>query len=307
MKYPPFVITVIAPWPQMGEQLALQALLKEMAISIVDVRDRAIPKTLADRRSARSYTLSGAINPTELRQALNTLVEQENIDYLLQPLDIRQIDYKLAVFDMDSTLIQCELIDQLAIHANVGDQIAAITERTMRGELDFNTSFTERLGMLAGLSESVLADIAANLPITDGMPELISTLRARGIRTAILSGGFSYFAQSLQDRFGFDEYHTNTLEVIDGKITGRVVTDIVDGTRKKFFLEQIAANMKISHSQVIAVGDGANDLLMLKAAGLGIAFKAKPMVREQSSYNIHYAGLDGVLYLLESPSELNDN
>ena len=301
-------VTAMAPFQALGAQPELEALFERFGASVVDRRDRTVPRALADRRAVRSYLLSGLTDAgatVELKAALDGLAETSGVDYVLQTMAVRQADYKLAVFDMDSTLIQCEVIDQLAIRAGVGEQVAAITERAMRGELDFKGSFTERLGMLEGLSEEALADVAANLPITEGMPELITTLRARGIRTAILSGGFNYFARCLQDRFGFDEYHANTLEIVDGKATGKVVTEIVDGARKKHYLEQIAADMGIEHSQVIAVGDGANDLPMLGVAGLGVAFEAKPIVREQAAHNIRHVGLDGVLYLLGSPSELD--
>ena len=204
---------------------------------------------------------------------------------------------------MDSTLIQCEVIDQLAELAGVGSAVAAITERAMQGELDFKGSFTERLGMLRGLDESALARVAAQLPITEGMPELIATLRARGIYTAILSGGFDYFARALQERYGFDEVHANHLGIEAGVATGVVVGDIVDGARKKALLESIAAKLGIAHHQVIAVGDGANDLPMLGCAGLGVAFEAKPKVQAQADHNIRHVGLDGVLYLLGAPSE----
>jgi len=302
---PKFAVTVIAPTAQLGGLAELDQLLVDRGITVLGQREMAVPRSLAQGRSARVLVLADVPEPAPLALQLDGLGETLGMDLVLQTQAVRQANYKLAVFDMDSTLIQCEVIDQLAIRAGVGAEVAEITERAMRGELDFKASFTERLGMLEGLSESALADVAANLPITEGMPELILTLRARGIRTAILSGGFNYFAQHLQDRFGFDEYHANALEIVDGQATGRVVSDIVDGDRKRHLLESIAADMGIDHSQVIAVGDGANDLPMLGVAGLGVAFEAKPIVREQAAHNIRQVGLDGVLYLLGSASELD--
>ena len=301
---PEFAITIIAPAPALPEITELETLLAHHGSNVIDRRDLPVPRSLAAKRSARVLLLGQVADSQRLSLELDVLAESLGVDLVLQSSEVRQADYKLAVFDMDSTLIQCEVIDQLAIRAGVGEEVAAITESAMRGELDFKGSFTQRLGMLRGMSESALAEVAANLPITEGMPELILTLRARGIRTAILSGGFNYFAQCLQDRFGFDEYHANTLELVDGKATGRVASEIVDGARKRHFLETIAGEMGIEHSQVIAVGDGANDLPMLGVAGLGIAFEAKPIVRQQAAHNIRHVGLDGVLYLLGAASEV---
>jgi phosphoserine phosphatase len=199
---------------------------------------------------------------------------------------------------MDSTLIEQEVIDELAIEAGVGAQVADITERAMSGELDFNQSFAARVALLEGLSENVLAGIAARLTITEGAAQLISTLKALGYRTAILSGGFTYFAEYLQRALGIDEVHANTLDIQDGKVTGRVVGQVVDGARKAELLRQLAARDGISLQQVIAVGDGANDLPMLSIAGLGIAYRAKPLVRQSANQAISSVGLDGILYLL---------
>jgi len=169
--------------------------------------------------------------------------------------------------------------------------------------VDFQASFRERVAMLAGLEESALEAVAQSLPITEGMPELIATLRARGVYTAILSGGFDYFAKHLQARFGFDEVHANGLPIVDGRVIGDVIDPIVDGQRKRALVKSIAAKLDIDSGQVIAVGDGANDLPMLNFAGLGVAFEAKPIVRAQAAHNIRHIGLDGVLYLLGAASE----
>jgi phosphoserine phosphatase len=199
---------------------------------------------------------------------------------------------------MDSTLIEAEVIDELAARAGVGPQVAAITEAAMRGELDFRQSLTERVRLLAGLPESVLGQVAASLRLTEGAERLVRTVKALGYKVAILSGGFTYFGRVLQERLGIDFVHANALEVKDGRLTGRLVGDIVDGPGKAARLRAIAAAEGISLDQVIAVGDGANDLPMLQIAGLGIAFHAKPVVREGASQAISNLGLDGVLYLL---------
>lgn len=199
---------------------------------------------------------------------------------------------------MDSTLIQTEVIDELAAAAGVGAEVAAITEAAMRGELDFKESFRRRMALLKGLDESVLAGIAERLPITEGADRLIATLKRLGYKVAILSGGFTYFAEHLQRRFGIDYVHANRLEFRDGTLTGEVSGEIVDGARKAELLREIAAREGIRLEQVIAVGDGANDLPMLAIAGLGIAFHAKPIVTEQARHAIATVGLDAILYLL---------
>jgi len=205
---------------------------------------------------------------------------------------------RLVCFDMDSTLIEAEVIDELAKAAGVGAQVAKITEAAMQGEIDFQQSFRQRMALLKGLDESVLADIAAQLPITEGAERLMKTLKAYGFKTAILSGGFTYFGHYLQKKLGIDFVFANHLDIQDGKLTGEVVGDIVDGAMKARLLKQLAEQEGIQLEQTIAVGDGANDLPMLSEAGLGIAFRAKPMVKENARHAISTLGLDGVLYFL---------
>jgi len=222
-----------------------------------------------------------------------------DVDVAIQEDDIFRRHRRLVCFDMDSTLIQAEVIDELAAVAGVKDQVAAITEAAMRGELDFSESLRRRMALLEGLDESLLAGIAERLPITDGAERLIASLKRLGFRVAILSGGFTYFAEHLQRRLGIDDVHANRLEFDrNGKLTGRVCGRVVDGARKAELLREIAAREGIRLEQVIAVGDGANDLPMLSIAGLGIAFHAKPLVKEQARHSIATVGLDGILYLL---------
>lgn len=220
------------------------------------------------------------------------------IDIAFQKDDIFRRNRRLVCFDMDSTLIQTEVIVELAKKHGVGDKVHEITESAMRGEIDFKESFRRRVALLEGLSENVMQDIADNLPITDGADRLITQLKALGYKIAILSGGFTYFGKALQKRFGVDYVFANELEIKDGYLTGKYLGEIVDGERKAFLLRELAKKENIELEQVIAVGDGANDLPMLKLAGLGIAYHAKPIVKKNASHSISTVGLDGILYLL---------
>lgn len=240
----------------------------------------------------------GGVDIEALREQALALGVAHGVDVAIQSGREWRGHRGLVCFDMDSTLIKTEVIDELARRHGVGDEVAAITERAMRGELDFQQSFRERMARLEGLDEAVLADIAASLPIMDGLETLMATLKQQGYRSAIISGGFTYFARHLQQRFGFDEVHANELIIEDGQVTGEVREPIVDAARKAELLEAIASRHGLSLSQTVAVGDGANDLTMLDRAGLGIAFRAKPLVREQARQSISTLGLEAVLYLL---------
>lgn len=205
---------------------------------------------------------------------------------------------RLICFDMDSTLIETEVIDELAIRAGVGDEVKAITESAMRGEIDFTESFRRRCALLKGLDVSVMQEIAENLPITDGADRLMRVLKKVGFKIAILSGGFTYFGNYLKQKFGIDYVYANELEVIDGKLTGRYLGEVVDGKRKAELLRLIAQVENVDIRQTVAVGDGANDLPMISIAGLGIAFHAKPKVKATAEQSISTIGLDGILYFL---------
>lgn len=220
------------------------------------------------------------------------------MDISFQTDNIYRRSRRLICFDMDSTLIGTEVIDELAKRAGVGDQVAAITESAMRGEIDFRESFTRRVAMLKGLDENVMQDIAEHLPYNEGLERMMSVLKQVGYKTAILSGGFTYFGKYLQRKFGFDFVYANELEIEDGKLTGRYKGEIVDGKRKAELLRFLCSMENIQLEQAVAVGDGANDLPMLNLAGLGIAYHAKPKVKENARQSISTIGLEGILYFL---------
>ena len=233
-----------------------------------------------------------------MQESLMKLASELDMDFSFQLDNMYRRMRRLICFDMDSTLIETEVIDELAIRAGVGDEVKAITESAMRGAIDFTESFTRRVALLKGLDESVMQEIAESLPITEGVDRLMYVLKKYGYKIAILSGGFTYFGQYLQKQYGIDYVYANELEIIDGKLTGRYLGDVVDGKRKAELLRLIAQVEKVDIAQTIAVGDGANDLPMLGVAGLGIAFHAKPKVVANAKQSINTIGLDGVLYFL---------
>jgi phosphoserine phosphatase len=244
-------------------------------------------------------TASGRLaDEAAMRGQLLQISMEIGVDISFHVDDIYRRNRRLVVFDMDSTLIQAEVIDELAKEAGVGEAVAAITAAAMRGELDFRQSLTRRVALLAGLPEETLATVAARIRLTDGAELVTSTLKRLGYKIGIISGGFDYFGRRLQDQLGFDYMHANRLEIVDGRLTGRVVGEIIDGPRKAALLREIAAAEGLRLEQTIAVGDGANDLPMLSVAGLGVAFHAKPVVRQQASGAISDMGLDGLLYLI---------
>jgi len=252
-----------------------------------------------DQKACVELSVRGAPRDiAQMRAQFLAVAGELGVDIAFQKDNAYRRNRRLVCFDMDSTLIEAEVIDELAKAAGVGEEVSAITEQAMRGELDFTQSFKRRVGLLKGLDESVLEGIAHSLPITEGAEDLIRALRALGYKTAILSGGFTYFGHYLQQKLGIDYVYANELVIADGKVTGEVRGQVVDGQRKAELLKQLAAQENLNLQQVIAVGDGANDLPMLSLAGLGIAFRAKPLVKQSADHAISELGLDGILYLL---------
>jgi len=253
----------------------------------------------SDGQACVEFSLRGPVaNLPALRREFMELASEIDVDIAYQENNVYRRNRRLVAFDMDSTLIQAEVIDELAQRAGVGKQVAAITERAMHGEIEFKESLTQRVALLKGLPESALAEVAATIKLTDGVERLMSTLKKLGYKTAILSGGFTYFGRALQRKFGFDYVFSNDLEIENGVITGNLASEIVDGERKASLLASIAQHEGFSLEQTIAVGDGANDLPMLSIAGLGIAFRAKPIVKESAKQSLNTHGLDGILYLM---------
>ena len=287
-----------------GTQISLvtQVLLAhKLNIEKINRLTARIPLNKTDRigRSCIELSIRGTVdNFKDLQKEFMRLSSQHQIDIAFQEESMYRRMRRLICFDMDSTLIQTEVIDELADRAGVGEEVRAITESAMRGEIDFSESFKRRIGLLKGLDESVMKEIAENLPITDGMVRLVRILKKSGCKLAILSGGFTYFGNYLKEKYGFDYVYANELEIVDGKLTGEHVGDIVDGKRKAELLRLIAQVEKVDLKQTVAVGDGANDLQMLATAGLGIAFHAKPKVKANAQQSLSTVGLDGILYFL---------
>ena len=245
------------------------------------------------------FTVSGSLDePGQLRGQLLKISKETGIDISFHMDDIYRHARRLVVFDMDSTLIQGEVIDILADHAGVGDEVSKITNAAMNGEFEFKESLTRRLALLEGLDETVLDEVAQNLILTEGAEHVVATLKKLGYKIGIISGGFDYFGEYLQKLLGLDYVFANVLEIVDGKVSGQVTGDIIDGPKKAEILKTIATVENISLQQTIAVGDGANDLHMISIAGLGIAYHAKPMVKENAQKSISSVGLDGLLYLM---------
>ncbi|NHW99732.1 phosphoserine phosphatase SerB [Pseudomonas koreensis] len=297
------IVTLLTRKVTAGQLQAVSAITAKYGLNIdhIDRLSGRMPlDTPADKgKGCIEFSVRGeAADPQALRAEFLSVAQELNVDIAFQEDSLFRRNRRLAVFDMDSTLIEAEVIDELAKAAGVGEQVSAITERAMAGELDFRASFKERLALLKGLDVSVLDSIGASLRLTEGAETLFAELKRLSYKTAILSGGFTYFAKQLQAKLGIDYVFANELEVVDGKCTGVAIEPIVDAQRKADLLKELAHKEGLRLEQTIAVGDGANDLPMLAIAGLGVAFRAKPLVKQSAKQAISTLGLDGVLYLL---------
>ena len=298
-----YILTVLGRRVEARQIEAVAHLIADQGLNIDSIQRLSGRPSLDPEKRIRAcieFSLRG--NPkdrTALQDSLLKISKQLEIDCSFQKDNMYRRTRRLICFDMDSTLIQTEVIDELAKYAGVGEKVKEITESAMRGEIDFKESFTKRVSLLKGLDASVMQEIAENLPMTEGLERVMLALKKYGYKIAILSGGFTYFGQYLQRKFNIDYVYANELEVDDdGKLTGHYVGEIVDGHRKAELLRLIAQVEKLDLEQTIAVGDGANDLPMLSLAGLGIAFHAKPKVTANARQSINTIGLDGVLYFL---------
>lgn len=297
------IVTLLTRKVTAGQLQAVSSITAKYGLNIdhIDRLSGRMPlDTPADKgKGCIEFSVRGeAADPQALRAEFLSVAQELNVDIAFQEDSLFRRNRRLAVFDMDSTLIEAEVIDELAKAAGVGEQVSEITERAMAGELDFRASFKERLALLKGLDVSVLDSIGASLRLTEGAETLFAELKRLGYKTAILSGGFTYFAKQLQTKLGIDYVFANELEVVDGKCTGVAIEPIVDAQRKADLLKELAHKEGLRLEQTIAVGDGANDLPMLAIAGLGVAFRAKPLVKQSAKQAISTLGLDGVLYLL---------
>ena len=298
-----YIITIVARKLSARQIAAVTRIVADQGMNIDDIKRLTgrIPLDENARTPKASVEFSVRGNPKDREQMQRYFMQLSSdleVDISFQEESMFRRMRRLICFDMDSTLIETEVIDELAERAGVGEQVRAITEAAMRGEIDFSESFRQRCSLLKGLDVSVMQEIAENLPITEGVDRLMRILKKVGFKIAILSGGFSYFGNFLKQKYNIDYVYANDLEVIDGKLTGRHVGDIVDGKRKAELLRLIAQVENVDLRQTVAVGDGANDLPMISIAGLGIAFHAKPKVKANAKQSISTIGLDGILYFL---------
>lgn len=300
---PRYIVTIISHKLKAAHLARVTSIIAEQGLNIDAISRLSGRAPIGEDRPQSKAVVEISVRgvPVDLKKMKSDFMRissERSLDIAFQEDNVFRRNRRLICFDMDSTLIQTEVIDELARRAGVGEQVSAITASAMRGEIDFRQSFLKRIALLKGLDESVMKEIAENLPITDGAERLFKTLKRYGYRTAILSGGFTYFGNYLKNKLDIDYVFANELEIVDGKLTGNNVGDIVDGARKAEILKLLSFKEDIHLEQVIAVGDGANDLPMLQLAGLGIAFHAKPKVKESAQHSISAGGLDSILYFL---------
>lgn len=298
-----YIITILGRKLTAKQIAGVSHVVAQQGMNIDDIKRLTgrIPLNEDERTPKASVEISVRGTPSDKERMKADFMRLSNdleMDISFQEDSMYRRMRRLICFDMDSTLIETEVIDELAIRAGVGDQVKAITESAMRGEIDFCESFKQRCALLKGLDVSVMQEIAENLPITEGVDRLMRVLKKVGFKIAILSGGFTYFGNYLKQKYNIDYVYANELEIEDGKLTGRYVGDIVDGRRKAELLRLIAQVENVDIRQTVAVGDGANDLPMISIAGLGIAFHAKPKVKATAKQSISTIGLDGILYFL---------
>mgnify|MGYP001724464649 FL=1 len=298
-----YIITILGRKLTARQIAGVTRVVAEQGMNIDDIKRLTgripLDEDARTPKASVEFSVRGTPRDKELMKAeFMKLSAEQVMDISFQEDSMYRRMRRLICFDMDSTLIETEVIDELAVRAGVGDQVKAITESAMRGEIDFSESFRQRCALLKGLDVSVMQEIAENLPITEGVDRLMRILKKVGFKIAILSGGFTYFGNYLKQKYNIDYVYANELEVEDGKLTGRYVGDIVDGKRKAELLRLIAQVENVDIRQTVAVGDGANDLPMISIAGLGIAFHAKPKVKETAKQSISTIGLDGILYFL---------
>jgi phosphoserine phosphatase len=298
-----FIVTILGRAITANDLARVTAIVAEHGLNVDRVERLSGRLSLAvhtpDANACVELTVNGnASSEASMRAAFLETAHDLKIDIAFQRESIFRRNRRLFAFDMDSTLIEGEVIDELAKLAGVAGEVVKITESAMRGEIEFQESFRRRVALLRGLPEIRVRELLNTIPLVQGAEQLIATLKMLGYKTAILSGGFNFFAQHLQARLGIDYVFANDLDIVDGVVSGEVRTPIVDGARKAELLRAIAQQENISLEQVVAVGDGANDLPMLGIAGMGIAFRAKPLVRQTASHAVSFLGLDSLLYLI---------
>ncbi len=298
-----FIVTILGRAITADHLARVSAIIAEHGLNVDRIERLSGRLSLAvhtpDANACVEFTVNGnSSSEASMRAAFLATAHDLKIDIAFQRESIFRRNRRLFAFDMDSTLIEGEVIDELAKLAGVADEVVKVTESAMRGEIEFQESFRRRVALLRGLKEVRVRELLDTIPLVEGAEQLIGTLKMLGYKTAILSGGFNFFAQHLQRRLGIDYVFANDLDIVDGVVSGEVRTPIVDGARKAELLRQIAGQENISLDQVVAVGDGANDLPMLGIAGMGIAFRAKPLVRQTASHAVSFLGLDSLLYLI---------